>query len=574
MKTFRKSIFLVLLTVFFFNLSVLQPPVIHGEKTDKIVLKAMEEELARSVAVLGDKGSPPPYFIAYQINDIHKFFVSASLGALNDSSEDRTRLLYVEVRAGSHKLDNSHAIRGDRYGSFFDYYSRPMKISLEDDADAIKSALWLETDKKYKAAIEKLIRIKTGQSISVKEEDQSDDFSKEEPNKYIGEVLTVSPDIKAWETKLKEYSAMFNPYPEILRSRVSLHAEAENKYFVNSEGSILRHGGTYWRLNIYANTKADDGMGLSKFKSFDIRNPENLPDEKTIKSEIKKVIKDLLALKKAPVMEPYTGPAILSGEAAAVFFHEIFGHRVEGHRQKSEEEGQTFTKKINQPVLPLFLSVYDDPTMALYNKKELYGHYLYDDEGIKAQRVDLVKGGILKGFLMSRSPIKGFSKSNGHGRCQAGLSPVSRQGVLVVEASQTLPKDKLRQKLLQECKAQGKEYGLLFADVTGGFTNTMRFRPEVFNVTPIMVYKIYVDGRPDELVRGVNLIGTPLTSFSKIIAAGETPGIFNGYCGAESGRVPASAISPPLLTTQIEVQKKYKNTDKPPVLPPPDRREK
>ena len=574
MKIFSKSGFKIVLMLVFGMLLLLRPGYVFGEDTGNVVLKAMEDELARSMKVLGEKGSPPPYFIGYQINDTHRATIAASFGALRNSDDERSRLLYVEVRVGDYKLDNSHPIRGDRYGSIYDFLFGPKEISLENDPDAIKSAIWLETDNKYKAATEKMIRIKTSQGISVKEEDQSDDFSKEEPNRYIGEVMTVSPDIDAWEAKLKEYSALFNNRPEIHRCGVSLEAEAENKYFVNSEGTTLLHGRTHWRLSFYAAAKADDGMELNKFKTFDARFPENLPDDQTVKAEIQKVIDDLLALRNAPTMEPYTGPAILSGEAAAVFFHEIFGHRIEGHRQKSEVEGQTFTKKIGEDVLPSFLSVYDDPGIKEYEKEDLNGYYVYDDEGVKAQRAELVKDGILKGFLMSRSPVKGFPKSNGHGRCQAGLKPVSRQGVLVVEASQSISNDQLRQKLIQECKAQGKDFGLYFADVTGGFTNTMRYRPEVFNVTPVMVYKIYVDGRPDELVRGVNLIGTPLTSFSKITAAGDKAGVFNGYCGAESGSVPASAISPPLLTDQIEVQKKYKETDKPPVLPPPDRRGK
>ena len=353
-----------------------------------------------------------------------------------------------------------------------------------------------------------------------------------------------------------------------------LRAEAENKYFVSSEGSSLLHGCTQWRLSFYANTKADDGMELTRSESFEARVPGNLPDDKTIKDTIQKLINDLIALRKAPVMEPFTGPAILSGEAAGVFFHEIFGHRIEGHRQKSEQDGQTFTKQINQQVLPAFLSVYDDPTRQQQDKQDLLGHYLYDDEGVKAQRANLVENGILKGFLMSRSPVEGFSQSNGHGRRQPGRQPVSRQGVLMIEASKTVPWETLKQMLIDECKNQGKPYGLLFEVVVGGFTFTGRFIPQSFNVTPVMVYRVYTDGRPDELVRGVDLIGTPLTSFSKIIAAGQAAKVFNGYCGAESGSVPVSAISPPLLTTQIEVQKKYKASDKPPVLPPPERRSK
>jgi predicted Zn-dependent protease len=551
---------------------LMQPIYANGPKTINGVLKAMEEELSRSMKVLGEKGSPPPYFICYQITDKHRISISAALGALKNSRQNRSRLLDVDVRVGGYQLDNTHQMRGRRSSDY--QFSHPVSISLADDPAAIKNAIWLETDKKYKYAAEKLIRIKANKGVTVKEEDQSDDFSKESTNKFIGESVVISHDIAAWEKKLKEYSALFNHAAEIHNSNVSLTAEAENKYFVNSEGTSLLHGRTYWRLSIFANTKAEDGMGLFRSKVFDARFPGNLPDDRTIKAVIHKLIKDLLALRSAPVMEPYTGPAILSGEAAGVFFHEIFGHRIEGHRQKDEHEGQTFTKKINQQVLPTFLSVYDNPTLEQYEKKDLSGYYLFDDEGVKPQRVSLVENGILKGFLLSRSPVKGFPKSNGHGRSQAGRRAISRQGVLVIESSKSVPWKELRQILIEQCKAQGKDYGLLFDVVVGGFTFTGRYLPQSFNVTPVMVYRIYVDGRPDELVRGVDLIGTPLTSFSKIIAAGQKPGIFNGYCGAESGSVPVSAISPSLLTTQIEVQKKHKASDKPPVLPPPQRRSK
>ncbi len=563
---------LKIVMMFILSFFIFYQGIAANEPGDNIVLKAMGEEMARSMKVLGEKGSPPPYYICYQITDTHQVSISASLGALGNSSENRSRLLDVDLRVGDYRLDNTHEIRGRRSYDF--RYTQPAAISLADDPDAIKSAIWLETDKKYKAAAEKLIQVKADQGVTVEEEDRSEDFSKETADRYTAEPVNVSPDIAAWEKRLKEYSALFNDAAEIHSSNVFFRAEAENKYFVGSEGSSLLHGRTLWQLSFYANTKADDGMQLTRSESFEARTPENLPDDKTIKDTIQKVINDLKALRKAPVMEPFTGPAILSGEAAGVFFHEIFGHRIEGHIQKSEQDGQTFTKQLNQQVLPTFMSVYDDPTRQQQDKQDLMGHYLYDDEGVKTQRANLVENGILKGFLMSRSPVAGFPQSNGHGRRQPGRRPVSRQGVLVIEASKTVPWENLKQMLIDECKTQGKPYGLLFDVVVGGFTFTGRFIPQSFNVTPVIVYRIYPDGRPDELVRGVDLIGTPLTSFSKIIAAGQEAKVFNGYCGAESGGVPVSAISPPLLTTQIEVQKKYKASDKPPVLPPPGRRSK
>lgn len=543
-----------------------------GQAEKSVALKAMEEELHRSMKGLGEKGDPPPYFISFLVTETQQTQIAASYGALRSSSANHSRLLDVEVRVGDYQLDNTRRLRGDQFGAVLEMFSVPVSLPVEDDLDAIRSALWLETDKKYKAAVERLIQVKTNTAVKVKEEDPSADFSRETSQQFIGPLSRITLDVAQWEKRLKEYSALFNAYPEIYESNVTLSADATNKYLVNSEGTMIQQGMPHLRLGVYAATKADDGMGLYRYETFDVRSPERLPDDKTVRQAIERMAKDLLALRAAPTIEPYTGPAILSGRAAGVFFHEIFGHRIEGHRQKDEEEGQTFTKKINQPVLPDFISVYDDPTAERLGDTDLNGHYLYDDEGVKSQRVAVVEKGVLKNFLMSRSPAANFEKSNGHGRKQAGLRAVGRQGNLIVEASQSVSEEKLREMLIEECKKQGKPFGLIFKDISGGFTLTGRGIPQAFQVTPIMVYRVYTDGRPDELVRGVDLIGTPLVSFSKIVACGGKPEVFNGYCGAESGFVPVAAAAPSLLTAQIEIQKKEKSTDRPPLLPPPGRR--
>jgi predicted Zn-dependent protease len=274
-------------------------------------------------------------------------------------------------------------------------------------------------------------------------------------------------------------------------------------------------------------------------------------------------------LKLAPIAEPFVGPAILSGRAAGVFFHEIFGHRVEGHRQKDQAEGQTFTKSVGLPVLPTFLSIYFDPTVRKAAGTDLNGSYRYDDEGMPGQRLTVVDRGVLRAFLMSRSPVLQFDKSNGHGRRQPGFEVVSRQSNLIVESGNTVSDARLREMLREEIRRQNKPYGLYFEEVTGGYTQTRRGGLQAFAVLPLVVYKVYPDDRPDELVRGVDIVGTPLASFSKILATSNRPEVFNGYCGAESGSVPVSAVSPALLVSEIETQRKEKSSDRPPLLPRP-----
>jgi len=318
-----------------------------------------------------------------------------------------------------------------------------------------------------------------------------------------------------------------------------------------------------------AQTRADDGMELLRVETFQAPSAKGLPTEAELLAKVEKMASDLQALRKAPIAEPYDGPALLSGRAAAVFFHEVLGHRLEGHRQRDEEEGQTFTKKVGQEVLPKFLSVTDDPTITELNGTKLAGNYDFDDEGMPAQKVNVIKDGVLQSFLMSRMPIKNFGQSNGHGRNQPGLMATGRQGNLIVTSTQTVPESQIRQKLIDEIKRQNKPFGLYFDDIQGGFTLTTRSLPQAFQVLPVIVYKVYADGRPDELVRGVDIVGTPLAALTRIITTSDTPQVFNGVCGAESGHVPVSAAAPAMLFSEMEVQKRQHSHDRPPILPPP-----
>lgn len=524
--------------------------------------------MTRAMKTLRQKGDPPPYFMSYHVTERHDVRITGAYGALRENSSHRGRMLDVDVRVGDYDLDNTHQIRG-AYGYDFSSNAQPVELPLEDNPAAIKSRIWLATDRRYKSALERLIQVRANRAVMVREEDSSADFSREKFRQHVSAQAMLSLDIPAMEKRIKRFSAIFKNYPEMYESSVLFNAEAINTFLVNSEGSSLQHGRLHLRLGILARTRAADGMELYRFESFDVTSPDRLPDDATVTAAIERMVQDLLALRAAPVIEPYTGPAILSGRASGVFFHEIFGHRIEGHRQKDESDGQTFTKKVGQKILPDFLSVYDDPTLGRLEGVDLNGTYEFDDEGVKSERVTVVENGVLRNFLMSRSPVQGFERSNGHGRKAAGYDPVGRQGNLIIQASKTVTEERLRQMLIEECRKQGKPYGLIFKDIAGGFTFTGRDIPQSFKVLPIMVYRVYADGRPDELVRGVDLIGTPLTSFSKIIAAGDRVDVFNGLCGAESGRVPVAAASPSILTTEIEVQKKVKSSDLPPILPPP-----
>jgi len=532
-------------------------------------LAALRDELQRGMTELKAKGNPAPYYIGYEVHDRKEVVVSASYGALVQSSSRRSRILDTDVRVGDYRLDSTHAIRSDD----FDYSSalsgHAVTLPLSDDPGALRSVAWLETDRRYKEAAERLVKVRTQRTLKVADEDPSDDFSHEKPVTYIGQAAAIEVDVPAWEKKMRELSARFRKQDDIYDSQVTLQVVSHTRWLLSSEGSVIQTGRNYVRVFLQAETRADDGMELERFESYDAASFDSLDKVSEMEKGADKMIADLKALRKAPLADPYIGPAILEGRAAGVFFHEIFGHRVEGHRQKNEDEGQTFAKKIGEPVMPTFVSVYDDPTLSRIGGVDLNGFYRYDDEAVTAQRATLVDKGVLTGFLLSRSPTRGFHESNGHGRRQEGRPVVSRQGNLVVQTSAVVPIDELRHRLREEAKRQGKQYGLLFRDISGGFTNTTRTGPQSFKVLPILVYRIWADGRPDELVRGVDLVGTPLSSLSRILASGDDYQTFNGYCGAESGFVPVSATSPSLLVQQIEIERRDKGSDKPPVLPAP-----
>jgi len=539
-----------------------RPPQAQARPT---VLSAMQDELDRSLAALS-KADPADYFISYTVTDRQYSEVTGSNGALLSSTEDRGRWLEVQTRVGSYQLDDTHKL-ADRPPS---WTSPGTSVAIDDDIAVLRREIWRETDRQYRAASQALIKVKTSQEVQVQTaEGAAPDFSSEEPHTYIGPRVEIHVDRKPWEERVRRYTAAFSKSPAVLNSIATFTALATNQYQVNTEGTKLSFGQVHYRLELFVQSKAPDGMDIQRYANFDWLDAKDAPDDKTVFDRIQVLIHETEALDKAPLVDPYAGPALLTGRVAAVYFHEVFGHRAEGFRQKDINEGQTFTSKIGEPILPDFISIKDDPTEASLGGQMLLGYYPYDDEGVPAQNVQLVDRGILKTFLMSRSPLINIPHSNGHGRRQLGYVPVARQGNLIVSSTNTMTDAQLRQKLVELIKQQGKPFGLLIDDIAGGFTFTGRGNPQAFQVQPLVVYKVFADGRPDELVRGVDIVGTPLVSLTKIVATGDTPDIFNGYCGAESGSVPVSAVAPAMLISEMEVQKKQTSTDRPPLLPPP-----
>jgi len=532
------------------------------------LLDVMMSENQRWMRTL-TKQPDPAYFLGYTITDQRSVTLEAEGGAIVTDSDDTDRNLDVEVRVGSPQLDNTHQLSDDPNGLNAPLSRRGI-VPLGDDRDAVARHIWLETDRRYREAEQALAYVRQDQSTLSKKKDSPPDFSAEPAETYIEKPKTLTFDKAAWVARLKRCSE--RAYRGVAtRGTCSVVFNLTTEYYVNSEGSQIQQSWTAAQLSVSVGVKADDGMNLSRLEQRFGVTPADLPGDGEIDKMIKVATDDLDALHEAPLAEPYVGPAILEGRAAAVFFHEVFGHRIEGHRQKDDTSGQTFSSYVGKDIMPEWLSVYDDPTLTTLNGVQLNGFYRFDDEGVRAARTSLVDHGKLVGFLMSRSPIPAAPSSNGHGRKQPGLDPVSRQGNLVVAADRSVEQAELEKMLIEEVKKQGRPYGMVFTDISGGFTNTSAFAPQAFKVNPVMAYRIYPDGKR-ELVRGIDISGTPLVALRSIRAASRTIETFNGVCGAESGWVPVSASAPSLLLESLETEKSFIPPDRPPVLDPPSLR--
>ncbi len=516
---------------------------------DDPVLDAMQAELSRSQTAYFS-AKVPAYFIAYRIDDIEQIDVNAEFGVLHDRAQGHRRILNVELRTGDYKLDNWQ------------------NVGLEVDPLALRAQIWSATDAAYWESVEQLGKVKANTAVKTAAEDKSDDFSHESKVDLQQPPQDYSTDLWQWADKVKSYSAPFKLDPKIYKAKAGLTLQRTTRWLVNSEGTRTRDTRLMYLLDIRAVTKADDGMELPRMVRFVATRLEDLPSDAAVQGAVKQLMADLAALRAAPLATAYEGPAILEGKASGVFFHEMIGHRLEAHRMRQEEDAQTFKKKLNEKILPANLSITFDPSVSSFNGQALMGSYAVDDDGVKSRPVPVVVDGVLKNFLVSRTPVEGFPTSNGHGRAAPGMRPVARQSNMIVSVKSAPSAAELKQKLLADIKAQNKPWGLIIRDLDGGYTNVARSDISSAKLLPTMVYRVYPDGR-EELVRGVDMVGTPLTLIAEVTDADDHYGVLHGWCGAESGYVPVSTVAPDLLIRRIEVQRKPKNQDRPPLLPTP-----
>jgi TldD protein len=534
------------------------------------ILGAMQAELARSMERLRLRGYEAPYFVGYQVREVVKHDLGARYGAIFEDGSRRTRTLQADVRVGSYEFDSSSPDQASIVlGADAPSWYAPKEAPLDGDPAALRNALWLVTDEKYKEALSSFLKKKSREVYRQDEPDRSPSFSREEPERHVDAPRPFSFDRERWRRTLREASALFRSHPDVFDSEVKVTAEKQLRWIATSEGTALVTEQVVYGVHVGGVARATDGQLLEDGRDLYAAAEAGLPSPAAIAAAVRTVVSELEALRRAPAIDPYTGPAILEPEATGVLFHEAVGHRLEGERMEDDNDGQTYRGQVGRAILPPFLTVVDDPTLARVGDSTLNGTFEYDDQGVRARRTVLVRDGKLESYLLSRRPVKPFVRSNGHGRAQGGRAAMARMANLVVESSRRVPAEELKRMLMAEARRQGKAYGLVIRDIQGGSTNTMSYGYQAFKGTPRLVYRVDATTGEEQLVRGVELVGTPLASVNKVLATGDSVRVFNGYCGAESGYVPVSTVAPAALVQEIELQRVARQNERDPILPAP-----
>lgn len=535
---------------------------VAAEDSSGVIFRAMEQEMDRSLKTLKIDVFNTPYFIKYQIRQQEHAEVSGSFGALIKSSLTKDRKLFVDVRVGAPDFDSSTPGSHEQLMEQF--------IPLDDDFDALKRAIWYETDLRYKQGIMNYLK-KKGRFISGVETDKLPDFSGSSgpPVHRVDPLPEFKVAFPEWEDIVRKVSVHFKKTPDIEKSRVKLFADRSIRYYLDSEGNKIRDAVLNYKVILEVWTKTDSGNRIHDQDTLFFSQPDKLPSYEELVSRVEKLMVGIEKLRDAPKMETYAGPAIFSPDATALLFHEAIGHRLEGDRLREANDGKTFIQKIGERILPPFISVIDDPRIKSFRGEDLLGYYLFDDEGQESQKVVLVDRGVLKNFLLSRAPIPGFEKTNGHARSDGTRSPTARMSNFIVQSDNRSTPEQLKRRLIEEIKKQKKPYGLMVKKILNGETQTESQDFQVFKGKPIYLYKVYSEDGREELVRGAEFLGTPISMVNKILLAGDDDQVLNAFCGAESGMLPVTSIAPSVLLSEVELQIAHEPILRRPILSPP-----
>lgn len=518
---------------------------------------AARAELARLVAATPEA----PYHAALGLTDATVLRVQAAHGAVGSPLYDRRVTLDLDLRLGEPGLDHTRPLPDEL---LLDAGHAAASLPLDGGARATRVAVWKAWERASRGAREQLARVR---AVPPEELPPGPDFDAEVPGTV--DLVPVPPlevDLEPLRAGLAAQSRAFLDAPGLLDSHVGLRVERAVRTTLTTGGTEVRDVARVVRWTAWVAVRTPDGRRLEGADAVQGETLGDLPPSEVLRARVEALVARVGAEAAAPEVAPEAAPAVLEARAAAVFFHEILGHRLEGRRGAGD---RTFADRLGVAILPPFLDVVDDPTRTRWGDEPLGGHYRYDDEGVPARSVTLVEGGVLRGLLTSRTPVSGGLASNGHGRRQAGSAPAPRQGNLLVLARAPVSSARLRALLVERLQATGQPWGYRVGDIEGGATRTSGDGAQVFHVRPLELWRVHADGRPDERVRAMDLVGTPLVTFGRILAAGDDPAVFNGWCGAESGWVPVSAVAPSLLFSELEFQHRESPLAPAPLHPPP-----
>lgn len=532
------------------------------------VLEVLERELSRSMQGFRIPGSPRPHYMHYALRRTHALRLRAMYGSLTRCRESTQSSMYCDLRVGSRKFDNLLDAGLDNRAEdreSADWIDAPDDLNLA----ALQVGLWKLSQVKYDEALADYYDHKKAM-VAEYLRDEVDAFTKEKPLDHREPLSSRPFPRRVWETNLRELSRRFLDHPDVHDPIVAVNAERVHRWMATTEGSRIVTEEVYLEVTLSGWVLTDDGVYTEASRELYLRSLDEMPDRAALESMLDDLLAELAVLREADTPGAFIGPALLSGQAAGTLFHEALGHRLEGDRLVARDETRTFAHKLGERILPEGIDVYDDPTMEHFNGKTVWGSYRVDDQGIAAQRADLVTDGVLRGFLHGRTPTPHSKASNGHGRHDGLEFPMSRMANLVIESSRGgMTREALEAKLLETARAQGRKEAMIIERIHGGETSTQAYDFQVFKGEPAEVYRVDVETGVKTRVRDVELIGTPLAALQRIIGVGVHSDVDQGYCYAESGSIPVSGIAPALLLSELEMQQSSTTGFHEPLLPPP-----
>jgi predicted Zn-dependent protease len=526
---------------------------------------------ARRALKMRVQGFPSPYYCSFLLKDFETFVTSAGSGSLYKRKHDRERIVFNDLRVGSYRYDqtteggltdNNHENESYQYAT----------VPIDDlHYDGLSLALWRLSECKYREAVSDYNHKNALRLSLVDQNSDLHSFVQLRPHKKILVETPERIDSHRWQRICKDVSAWIASFPGIFDSTVEFEAEQSSSVFVSSEGSTIVQHRQVFTLSASIRHLNKDGSQLSQDFVLNVATQKELPSVREFKNALLEKYYNLQQLVKAEKIHSFTGPVLLFPKPAGLLLHEAIGHRLEGSRLLSNGEGQTFKGQISKRILPVDISIIDDPSRKRFQDTRCLASYAFDDEGSPGQKAVLVEKGILKGFLSTRSALmkKNFVP-NGHARNRGYERPISRMSVFEVKGERTYAHEQLREMLIREIKKQRVPFGMIVYETSGGETDTSSYDFQAFSGEISFATLLFPDGR-EVPVRGVNFVGTPLQALANIVALGDTQEVENHYCGAESGFIPVTTISPAMLLKSLELQAKDEELVTQHILPKPKR---